>query len=228
MFTKGLLNQDSMINSMTEMICLIDGVNVGSSSKLQYGSNVSDIVIHHTDLMIRWCALTLCLRESSSGLMHLLLLLSKIFDKIRTSNSQLHEAEMIVIIPHLIERCGHKSERHKAAFKSLLFSARYIIPLNKFCQLLLQGLRCKNKKTRVVCIEIIDLIIAESGPSVLGKQGIKDISSTFNTKDTDVGVRNAALDFCFTLFVCVGSDKSKLMKLLGDIPEKAVPMVNFI
>jgi hypothetical protein len=128
-------------------------------------------------------------------------------------------------------------------------------------------LRCKNKKTRVVVIEIIDLIIAESGPSVLGKQGIKEISSIFNlhTRETDVGVRNAALDFCFTLYVCVGryrttpstllvplthsfflplpstlssvlcplsssvfvcSDKSKLMKLLGEITEKAIPMVH--
>ena len=124
-----------MMNAMTEMICLIDGATVGSSSKLQYGPNVSNIIIQHSDLMIRWCALTLCLRESSSGLMHLLLLLSKIFDKVKTSNNQLHESEMNIIIPHLIERCGHKSERHKAAFKSLLFSARYIIPLNRFCQL---------------------------------------------------------------------------------------------
>jgi hypothetical protein len=41
----------------------------------------------------------------------------------------------------------------------------------------------------------------------------------------DVGVRNAALDFCYTLYTCVGSDKDKLMKLLGPISEKAVPMI---
>jgi hypothetical protein len=230
-----------------------DSTSIGASSGLEYGSHVTTIVLQHTDLMLRWCALTLCLRESSSGLMHLLLLLSKIFEKIRSSSSQLHEGEMVTLIPALIEKCGHKSERHKAAFKSLLLAARYIVPVNRFCQLLLQvwplsprggsptlsfscqqlqGLRCKNKKTRVVCIEIIDLIIAgrpptpsptptlsmptttESGPSVLGKQGIKEIGSIFNTKDTDVGVRNAALDFCFTLYVCVGRFPSALPSLL--------------
>lgn len=80
----------------------------------------------------------------------------------------------------------------------------------------------------MVCIEVIDLIIAESGPSVLGKQGIRDVGATFNTSNLDVGVRNAALDFCYTLYTCVGSDKDKLMKLLGEISEKAVPMVRII
>jgi hypothetical protein len=136
----GLLNQDSVMNAMIEMSCLVDGASIGSTSNLQYGPNVSEIVLQHSDLMIRWCALTLCLRESSSGLMHLLLLLSKIFDKIRTSqnSSQLHDSEIAIILPTLIERCGHKSERHKAAYKSLLLAARYILPINKFCQLLLQ------------------------------------------------------------------------------------------
>lgn len=125
------------MNAMTEMTALVDGAEMGPSSNLQYGS-VSDMVFHHTDFMIRWCALTLCLRESSSGLMHLLLLLSKIFDKIRSSNNQLHDCEIATIIPALIERSGHKSERHKAAYKSLLLAARYIIALPKFCQMLLQ------------------------------------------------------------------------------------------
>ena len=106
--------------------------------------------------------------------------------------------------------------------------------------LLLQGLRCKNKKTRVNCVEMISNIIrgiiypclitylrilSESGPVVLGRQGILQIGSIFNTRETDVALRNAALDFCFYLYLHVGSNKTKLMKLLGDISEKAVPMV---
>jgi hypothetical protein len=146
---------------MTEMASLVDDTHTsGSSSGLPYGPHTSTMVLQHTDLMLRWCALTLCLRESSSGLMHLLLLLSKIFEKIRSTTPSsasasatasaasgsasaasvcsLHDGEIITIIPALIEKCGHKSERHKAAFKSLLLAARYIIPVNKYCQLLLQ------------------------------------------------------------------------------------------
>jgi hypothetical protein len=134
------------MNAMIEMSCLVDGATLGAVSNLHYGPLVTEIVLQHSDLMIRWCALTLCLRESSSGLMHLLLLLSKIFDKIRSSDrereAQLHDSEINIIIPTLIERCGHKSERHKAAYKSLLLAARYILPTNKFCQLLLQVTSC--------------------------------------------------------------------------------------
>lgn len=55
----------------------------------------------------------------------------------------------------------------------------------------------------------------ESGPAVLGKQGIRDVGATFDTRDLDVGVRNAALDFCYTLYTCVGRCVLKLSSSLS-------------
>lgn len=93
---------------------------------------------------IRWAALALCLRESTSGLMHVLLLISKVFERVQHANAQLHEGEITVILPALIERAGHKSERHKAAFKSVIATARKVVAPNRLCQLLVQVLAFIN------------------------------------------------------------------------------------
>mmetsp|Transcript_14415 Transcript_14415/g.21637 ORF Transcript_14415/g.21637 Transcript_14415/m.21637 type:complete len:2162 (-) Transcript_14415:214-6699(-) len=224
--TKGLVNQDSVMGAMAELTSLLDEEAYGATSGMPFGPGVGEVVIQHTDLMLRWAALALCLRESSSGLMHILLLISKIFNKIDSVGGQLHEAEISTILPALIERSGHRSERHKKAFTSAIGGVKGTVSPSRLCQLLLQGLRCKNKKTRVNCVEMISNIIRESGPVVLGRQGILQIGSIFNTRETDVALRNAALDFCFYLYLHVGSNKTKLMKLLGDISEKAVPMID--
>jgi cytoskeleton-associated protein 5 len=134
----GLANQDSVMGAMSELMSLLSGDDVGATSGLQYGSAVNDMVVQHTDLILRWAALALCLRESTSGLMHVLLLISKVIDKIHHINGQLHEGEISVILPALIERSGHKSERHKAAFKSVISAARRVVPSSRLCQLLVQ------------------------------------------------------------------------------------------
>jgi len=128
--------------------------------------------------MIKWVALALAMRESSNGLLKLLLLVATIFNKIKnTQNMQLHEGEIICILPALIDKSGHKSDRHKLGFKHAINACTPIISSSRLCQLLLTGLNCKNKKTRVVCIEEIDRIVEISGPSSLIKVGIREIST---------------------------------------------------
>ena len=225
--TSGLSNQDSVMDAVSELLSILNDEPAGATSGCIIGPKCSEMVIQHTDLMIKWVALALSLRESSNGLLKLLLLVATIFNKIKNvPNLQLHEGEIVCILPALVDKSGHKSERHKFGFKHAINACTPIVSSNRLCQLLLSGLTCKNKKTRVVCIEEIDRIVEVSGPSSLGKVGIREISSTLNNKDTDVGVRNAALDFCFTLYMTIGYDRKKLTKLLGDISERAIPMID--
>jgi hypothetical protein len=61
----------------------------------------------------------LCLRESSTGLLKLKLLqlISDVFAAIHhLHNFVLDDSEIASIISHLIDRSGHKSERHRGAF----------------------------------------------------------------------------------------------------------------
>ena len=147
------------------------------------------------------------MRESANGLLKLLQFISLLFEKMRVEKVPIHETEMALALPHLIEKSGHKSERHKVAFISVLKAAGEIIPPNKLCQFFLQGLACKNKKTRVVCIEEIQSVVESAGAGALGRVGVKEIAAYLDSKDNDVSGRHACLELSYVLFVSLGSDQ---------------------
>jgi len=203
------LNQDNLLPALNELTGQLEG----------------PYWIQHSDFLLRWAAYALCARETSTGLLKVLQFITHIFDKIRNDKQVLHEAEMTIIIPHLVDKSGHKSERHKLAFNAALKAVGDIVPPNKLCQFLIQGLACKNKKTRVVCIEEIQRVVEEAGAGSLGRAGVREVALYFDSKDNDVSGRHACLELCFVLFTSLGSDQGKLMKLLGEISEKSAAMV---
>ena len=94
------------------------------------------------------------------------------------------------------------------------------------CNLLLQGLSCKNKKTRVVCIEEIQATIEVGGAVALGRSGVKDIAVYLDSKDNDVNGRSACLELCNALYLSLGAELPKLMKLMGtSVSERTTSMI---
>lgn len=76
----------------------------------------------------RYAAYALSLRETATGLLRVLTLVTEVFLMIKNSGVPAHEHELACILPHLIDKSGHKSERHKAAFQATLSIAASIIP----------------------------------------------------------------------------------------------------
>lgn len=99
------------------------------------------------------------------------------------------------------------------------------MPAGKLCQFLLAGLACKNKKTRVVCIEEIQRLVEETGTGSLGRAGVREIAVYLDSKDNDVSGRHACLELCYVLFSSLGNDQGKLMKLLGELSERSAAMI---
>lgn len=94
------------------------------------------------------------------------------------------------------------------------------------CNLLLQGLSCKNKKTRVVCIEEIQATVEVGGAVALGRSGVKDIAVYLDSKDNDVNGRSACLELCNALYLSLGAELPKLMKLMGtSVSERTTSMI---
>ena len=94
------------------------------------------------------------------------------------------------------------------------------------CNLLLQGLTCKNKKTRVVCIEEIQATVEIGGAVALGRSGVKDIAVYLDSKDNDVNGRSACLELCNALYLSLGAELPKLMKLMGTaVSERTTSMI---
>lgn len=94
------------------------------------------------------------------------------------------------------------------------------------CNLLLQGLSCKNKKTRVVCIEEIQATVEVGGAVALGRSGVKEIAVYLDSKDNDVNGRSACLELCNALYLSLGAELPKLMKLMGtSVSERTTSMI---
>lgn len=92
--------------------------------------------------------------------------------------------------------------------------------------MLLQGLTCKNKRTRVVCIEEIQEVVEAAGAAALGRAGVKEIAVYLDSKDNDVNGRNACLELCNSLYLSLGAELPKLMKLMGTaVSERATSMI---
>jgi hypothetical protein len=205
-----LVNQDTFIPGMERM-----------SAQLQ-----CPYIVQHTDLILRWCGCVLGQKESSSGLLRLLQLIHDLFSVIHSVHSAiLHDSEIMSILPHLIEKSGHKSERAKTAFKEVLAIACEIVVPNKMNQHLIQALGSLNKKSRLVCIEEIHRVVEVAGVASLGRSGVKDIGSFLEAKDNDITARNACLDLVYLIYCSLSSDLPKLVKLMGNLSDRSVAMI---
>ena len=177
--------------------------------------------LSHSDFILRWATYGLCLRETSVGLLKVIQLITAVFEAHRSNgNLTLHDSEATIVLHHLLDRSGHKSERHRMAFKSALLIASEITAPPKMCSILIAELSSKNKKSRVVCLEELERIVSIHGYNAIGKSGIKELGAASDSKDNDVAIRSAALDVAYALYCFCGNDLSKLLRLYGDSAEK--------
>ena len=209
-------NQDGCLAGVGELIAMLQG---GCPHAPQ-----------HSDLLLRYACYALCLRETAGGLLKVLALLVEVFAMLKAHGHALHDGEVACVLPQLIDKAGHKSERHKAAFKAAINAAGDVMSGTKLCQQLLQGLASKNKRTRVVCLEEIQRVVEGRqsdgrGATALGRAGVREVAQYLDSKDNDVSGRHACLELCYALYVALGSDLPKLTKLLGELSERASSMV---
>lgn len=208
----GPLNQDQVAPVMNDLCTQLDGP--------------TDIWLTHSDLIIRYLACCLCMRETGSGMVKVLQAILLLFLYLKRQNYMLHESEINPIMIHLIEKSGHKSDRQKALFKQILGAVSELITPTKMAQLLINGFCSKNKKSRVVCIEELINVVESSGAAVLGKSGVKEIGNQLDSKESDPAGRSPCLDLCYAIYLSLNSELPKLLKLMGDnLSERSSSMI---
>jgi hypothetical protein len=182
--------------------------------------------VQHTDLILRYLTYCLCLRESVTGLLKILGVYISVCTALKELNAQLTETELNFLLHHLIEQSGHKSERHRSLYKQCLsLTAEVTSPAKLFQAFYVGGLSCKNKKSRVVCLEEMASVVEHCGVSVLTKHAMKELAECLDGKDSDAGVRSACLDLCYTIYVAFGNDLGKLLKSMGELSERSTSMI---
>lgn len=175
---------------------------------------------NHTEFLLRWICIVLCLKhESGPGLLRLLQLICDLFDALSVAYASgaasLSEAEASIILPHLIERCGHKSKNHSALFEHSINQIGGLIAPNKYVQSLTQGLKAPNKRSRVFCLQEIQDVLKASGAAVVGSATVRDVVSYLDARDCDMDGRNACLDLLYAVYAANGKDAVKFKRMLG-------------
>lgn len=175
---------------------------------------------NHTEFLFRWICIVLCLRqESNPGLLRLLQLVCDLFEALRTvyesGTATLSEAEVSLILPHMIERCGHRSDKHQTLFRYAISLLGALIAPNKFVQSLTQGLKAPNKRSRVICLEEIQRVLEGSGPLSVGTAAVREVVTFLDSRDCDLDGKVAALNLLLAVFLANGKDATKMKKMLG-------------
>lgn len=195
---------------------------------------------HHTEFLLRWICIVLCLKhESSPGLLRLLQLVCDLFESIaaecnaNNANSEtasgasaLTEAEVMCILPHLVDRAGHKSDRHAQLIVYAITLMCSLTPPKSVMHHLAQGLHSHNKRSRVVCLEEMGRMIEMYNTAVVSAPIVHSIVAYLDSRDCDVTARNACLDVLVQVYGALHSDLPKFKKLLGnDVSERTMAMI---
>lgn len=211
-------NQDSFVPALNELTTQLECPHL----------------THHTEYILRWSCVVLSLKlESSSGLYKLLQFLCEVFQAIsavETGANILTDGEASYIIPHLIDRAGHRSERHQAMFRKAISIASSIMSTSKLAIMLIRSLKSPNKRTRVICLEEVRVLVegcsAASIIGVIGHSAVNQMALLLDAKDCDVACRNACLETICAVFFCLGRDFNAMKRLIGnDVSDQALVLI---
>jgi cytoskeleton-associated protein 5 len=122
-------------------------------------------VIELLDILLRWFVLRFC-ESNTTCLLKVLDFLPELFDVLKDQSYMLTEAEAAIFLPCLMEKSGHNIEKVREKMGELIKQMVNIYSLPKLLPYILEGLRSKNNRTRIECVDIIGYFMDHHGTEV--------------------------------------------------------------
>ncbi|AQK99762.1 Protein MOR1 [Zea mays] len=171
-------------------------------------------VIELLDILLRWFVLRFC-ESNTTCLLKVLDFLPELFDILKDQSYMLTEAEAAIFLPCLIEKSGHNIEKVREKMGELIKQMINIYSLPKLIPYILEGLRSKNNRTRIECVDIVGYFIDHHGTEVGGL--MKNLPSVAAlTAERDGEIRKAALNTLATAYKNLGDDVWRYVGKLSD------------
>ncbi|XP_067850163.1 cytoskeleton-associated protein 5 isoform X2 [Heptranchias perlo] len=174
------------------------------------------------DLILKWLTLRF-FDTNTSVLMKVLEYVKLIFTVLSKEDYHLTENEASSFIPYLIIKIGEPKDLIRKDVRAILNMMCKVYPASKMFNFVMEGLKSKNSKQRVECleelgalIEVYDLNVCQPTPA----KALKEIASQIGDRDTSV--RNAALNTVVTVYNICGD---QVYKLIGNLSEKEMSML---
>ncbi|CAM6101171.1 unnamed protein product [Calypogeia fissa] len=167
------------------------------------------------DILLRWVVLRVC-ESNTICLLKVLDFLQELFTGLRIDGYTMTDWEAVNIFPCLVEKAGHNIEKVREKMRELMRVLCCLYPCSKIFVYITEGLRSKNNRTRIECVEHIGFMIERYGIEVGGPgkclNGVVAL-----TTERDGELRKASLNTLATAYQILEEDVWKYLGKLTDI-----------
>ncbi|KAH9795881.1 protein MOR1 [Citrus sinensis] len=171
-------------------------------------------IIEVLDILLRWFVLQFC-KSNTTCLLKVLEFLPELFDTLRDEGYSLTESEAAVFLPCLVEKSGHNIEKVREKMRELTKQIVNFYSATKTLPYILEGLRSKNNRTRIECVDLVGFLIDHHGAEISGQLKSLQIVASL-TAERDGEIRKAALNTLATGYKILGEDIWRYVGKLTD------------
>ncbi|KAJ7970482.1 protein MOR1 [Quillaja saponaria] len=176
--------------------------------------SIAKEIIEVLDILLRWFVLQFC-KSNTTCLLKVLEFLPSLFDTLKDEAYSLTESEAAIFLPCLAEKLGHNIEKVREKMRELTKQIILVYTASKSFPYLLEGLRSKNNRTRIECVDLIGFIIDHHGAEISGQLKSLQIVASL-TAERDGEIRKAALNTLATGYKILGEDIWRYVGKLTD------------
>ncbi|CAG2202668.1 CKAP5 [Mytilus edulis] len=185
-------------------------------------NSLHDETVGNLDLILKWFTIRF-FDTNPSMLNKAIEYLREVFTMLSDEDYHLVELEASSFIPYLIIKVGENKDNVRREVRSIFKLICKVYPASKMFTFLLDGLKSKNSKQRMECLEELGCLIESHGINICQPtpaQALKTIAG--NIGDKDNGVRNAALNTTVVAYMIL---QDKLFKFIS-LKEKDQSMLD--
>ncbi|KAJ7532598.1 hypothetical protein O6H91_13G011700 [Diphasiastrum complanatum] len=194
----------------------VDGLELLQKAIPFYIKDMTEVV----DILLRWSVLRFC-ESNTTCLLKVLDFLSELVEALRNEGYTLTEFEANIFFPCLVEKSGHNIEKVREKMRELTKLMCCIYPTSKIFVYILEGLRSKNNRTRIECVEHIGFLIDRYGVEIAGPtKALQSIASL--TTERDGELRKAALQALANAYKILGEGVWRYVGKLSDAQKSMI------
>ncbi|XP_039113731.1 protein MOR1 [Dioscorea cayenensis subsp. rotundata] len=176
-------------------------------------TNIKEL-IELLDVLLRWFVLRFC-ESNTTCLLKVLEFLPELVDTLKDEGYTLTESEAATFLPCLVEKSGHNIEKVREKMRELMKQIVHIYSASKLLPYVLEGLRSKNNRSRIECVDFVGYLIDYYGAEITGQlKSLQLVAGLTSERDGDL--RKAALNTLATAYKSLGEDIWRYVGKLTD------------
>uniref|UniRef100_A0A061RZH6 Cytoskeleton-associated protein 5 n=1 Tax=Tetraselmis sp. GSL018 TaxID=582737 RepID=A0A061RZH6_9CHLO len=186
--------------------------------------NHNEVVHSNMDHILHWLRIRMG-DGNTQCLVKNLETLHAIFSDMEAQGVALSDYEASIILPSLAERSGHNQDRIRQKHRELLSMSSNICSRHiKLADALLEGVRSKNNRTRVECVEELGCLVERHGVAALKVSGKEKVLPTVAkmVSERDKALRGAVLGMLSIVYVSEGDVVWKQMGSLDNMQKSLI------